>query len=132
MMSTGSWAGIPDDVMSAAKPQLAGELPERACERGVRAAFVTGDEVHGGRELRQAIRARGMGYMLAVRASAAVAPYPGTTITAAGAVKLIPGRAWQRLRTGPGTKASATMTGPCWRSPPTTLPTARTTGTARC
>jgi SRSO17 transposase len=45
-------AGIPDEVAFATKPQLADELLERAHERGIRAAFVTGDEVYGGRELR--------------------------------------------------------------------------------
>jgi SRSO17 transposase len=97
-------AGIPDEVMFATKPQLAGDLLKRAHERGIRAAFVTGDEVYGGRELRQAVRSRGIGYVLAVRANTAVAPGSGQAVTAAGAVKLIPDRGWQRLRTGSGTK----------------------------
>lgn len=67
---------------------------------------MTGDEVYGDRELRQAIRSRSMGYVLAVRANAIVTPCSGTTIAAEhGAVKLIPDRGWQRLRTGSGTKA---------------------------
>ena len=60
--------------------------------------------MHGGRELRRAIRTRGMGYVLAVRANTTIAPGPGLTTTAASAVKLIPDRGWQRLRTGSGTK----------------------------
>ena len=36
---------------------------------GIRAAFVAGDEVYGGRELRRGIRQREMGYVLAVRAN---------------------------------------------------------------
>ena len=36
---------------------LAGALLQRAHQRGIRAAFVTGDEVYGGRDLRRAIRA---------------------------------------------------------------------------
>lgn len=51
-------AGIPDEVMFATKPELAGQLLERAHERGVPAAFAAGDEVHGGRELRMAVRGR--------------------------------------------------------------------------
>jgi SRSO17 transposase len=97
-------AGIPDEVMFATKPQLADELLGRAHQRGIRAAFAAGDEVYGGRELRQAIRSRNMGYVLAVRANTTVTACAGTTITAAGAVKLVPDRAWQRLRTGSGTK----------------------------
>src|SRR5215472_6066880 len=100
-------AGIPDEVMFATKPELAGELLERAHQRGIQAAFVTGDEVYGGRELRRAIRSRGMGYVLAVRSNATITITRGPggrTITAAGAAGLIPAGGWQRLRTGSGTK----------------------------
>ena len=54
-------AGVPEQVMIASKPQLAGALIERAHSAGIRAAFVAGDEVYGGRELRRGIRQRGMG-----------------------------------------------------------------------
>ena len=70
-------AGVPEEVMFASKPQLASGLLERAHSRGIRAAFVAGDEVYGGRELRRDIRQRGMGYVMAVRANrsgAAAAP----------------------------------------------------------
>ena len=46
-------AGVPEEVMFATKPQLAGDLLEHAHARGIRAAFVAGDEVYGGRELRR-------------------------------------------------------------------------------
>ena len=55
-------AGVPEEVMFATKPELAGALLQRAHQRGVRASCVTGDEVYGGRDLRRAIRALGMGY----------------------------------------------------------------------
>ena len=99
-------AGIPEEVSFATKPQLADELLERAHQRGIRAAFVAADEVYGGRELRRAIRGRGWGYVLAVRANATITPGTGRTITAGAAAKLIPDRAWQRLRTGSGTKGA--------------------------
>jgi SRSO17 transposase len=99
-------AGVPEEVMFATKPELARELLARAHERGIRAAFVTGDEVYGGRDLRRAIRALGMGYVLAVRANHALTLGSGRTVTAAGAVRLIPRGAWQRMRTGHGTKGS--------------------------
>jgi hypothetical protein len=35
-------AGVPEEVMFAGKPQLAGSLIERAHSRGIRAAFVAG------------------------------------------------------------------------------------------
>jgi SRSO17 transposase len=37
-------AGVPEEVMFATKPELAGELLAGAHERGIRAAFVAGDE----------------------------------------------------------------------------------------
>src|SRR5215467_5774545 len=62
-------AGVPEEVLFATKPQLAGTLLARAHSLGIRAAFVAGDEVYGGRELRQGIRQRGIGYVLADRKS---------------------------------------------------------------
>ena len=62
--------------------------------------------MYGGRDLRRAIRALGMGYVLAVRANHTLILGSGRTLTAAGAVKLIPHGAWQRMRTGHGTKGS--------------------------
>ena len=62
--------------------------------------------MYGGRDLRRAIRALGMGYVLAVRANHTLTLGSGRTLTAAGAVKLIPHGAWQRMRTGHGTKGS--------------------------
>jgi len=99
-------AGVPGEVMFATTPELAGALLQRAHERGIRAAFVTGDEVYGGRDLRRAIRALGMGYVLAVRANHALTIGSGRTLTAAGADGLIPRGAWQRMRTGHGTKGN--------------------------
>src|SRR5712691_7869359 len=99
-------AGVPEQVMFASKPQLAGALLDRAQSSGIRAAFVAGDEVYGGRELRRGIRQRGMGYVMAVRANHAFTTGSGRTVTAAGAAGLIPGHAWHRMRTGSGTKGT--------------------------
>src|SRR5437763_7422406 len=89
-------AGIPEEVMFATKPQLADGLLERAQSRGIRAAFVAGDEVYGGRELRRSIRRRGMGYVRAVRANHVVTIGSGRAVTAAGA-----GRPDSRTRLAP-------------------------------
>jgi SRSO17 transposase len=99
-------AGIPQEVMFATKPQLAGGLVERAHSAGIRAAFVTGDEVYGGRELRRGIRQRQMGYVMAVRANHTLTCGPGRTMTAAEAVRMVPAHAWHRMRTGSGTKGT--------------------------
>ena len=93
-------------MLFATKPQLASALLDRAHRLGIRAAFVAGDEVYGGRELRRGIRQRGMGYVLAVRANHTVSTGSGRTVTAAAAAGLIPARAWHRMRTGSGTKGT--------------------------
>ena len=99
-------AGIPEEVLFATKPQLAGALLDRAQSLGIRAAFVAGDEVYGGRELRRGIREREMSYVMAVRANHTVTTGSGRTVTAAAAAGMIPARAWQRMRTGSGTKGT--------------------------
>ena len=99
-------AGVPEEVMFASKPQLAGALLDRAQISGTRAAFVAGDEVYGGRELRRGIRQRGRGYVLAVRANHAHSAGSGRTVTAAAAARMIPAHAWHRMRTGSGTKGT--------------------------
>jgi len=99
-------AGVPEEVVFASKPQLAGTLLERAHCLGIRAAFVAGVEVYRGRQLRLDIRQRGMGYVMAVRANHALTAGSGRTVTAAGASGMIPGHAWHRMRIGSGTKGT--------------------------
>jgi SRSO17 transposase len=93
-------------VPFATRPQLASDLLDHAQSLGIRAAFVAGDEVYGGRELRRSIRERGMGYVLAVRANQTVGTGSGRTMTVAAAAGLIPARAWHRMRTGSGSKGT--------------------------
>jgi len=99
-------AGVPEEVLFASKPQLAGALLDRAHALGIRAAFVVADEVYGGRELRRGIRQRGMGYVTAVRANHLATVGSGRTVTADAAAGLMPARARHRMRTGSGTKGT--------------------------
>jgi SRSO17 transposase len=99
-------AGVPEEVLFATKPQLAGALLDRAQSLGIRAGFVAGDEVYGGRELRRGIRQRGMSYCMAVRANHTLITGSGRAVTAAAAARMIPARAWHRMRTGTGTKGT--------------------------
>jgi SRSO17 transposase len=108
-------ADAPEEVLFATKPQLAGAQLEHAQSPGIRAAFVAGDEVYGGRELRRGIRQRQMGYVLAVRASHAVTTGSGRTVTAAEAAGLIPAAPGTGCAPGPGPRAPATTAGRCWR-----------------
>jgi SRSO17 transposase len=82
-------AGVPEEVLFATKPQLAGALLDRAQSLGIRAAFVADDEVYGGRELRRGIRQRGIGYVMAVRSSHVVTCGSGRAITAADTMSMI-------------------------------------------
>ena len=76
---------------------------------------MTGDEVYGGRDLRRAIRARGMGYMLAVRANHTLTLGSGRTLTAAEAVKVIPTAPGSGCAPGTAPRAAAITTGRCWK-----------------
>ena len=102
-------AGVREEVMFATKPQLAGTLLDRAHALGIGAAFVAGDEVYGGRQLRRSIRQRGMGYVMAVRANHVLTTGSGRAVTAAVAARMIPARAWHRMRTGSGTKGTPAL-----------------------
>jgi len=104
--------GIPGEVMFATKPQLAGGLLEHACELGTNAAMVAGDEVYGGRDLRQRIRWLGLRYVLAVRSTHVVTLGSGKAVTAAAAAAMIPPGPGSGCPPGREPRASATTTGP--------------------
>ena len=117
-------AGAPEAVMFASKPQLA-DVYWNTQSLEIRAAFVAGNEVYGGRQLRRDIRQRGMGYVMAVHANHVITADSGRTVTAAGAFSMIPARVWHRIRSGSGetggctgqSGAAATSTAP--PGPPT-------------
>jgi SRSO17 transposase len=114
-------AGVPEQVMFATKPQLADDLIERAHSAGIRAAFVAGDEVYGGRELRRGIRQRGMGYVMAVRANHALTTGSGRTVTArkiTSSLNRLP--AWTPGRSSAGSPGTAGLRSAC--SPTSTSP----------
>jgi SRSO17 transposase len=99
-------AGVPGEIMFKTKPQLAGDLLQHAHDQGIRAGFVAGDEVYGGRDLRKSIRARGTGYVLAVRSSYAVTLPSGRRLSVKTASNLVKPAMWQRMRTGSATKGA--------------------------
>jgi SRSO17 transposase len=99
-------AGVPEEVTFKTKPQLAGDLLQHAHDQGIRAGFVAGDEVYGGRDLRKDIRGRGTGYVLAVRSSSMVILPSGRRLTVKNAAKLVKPGMWQRMRTGSATKGA--------------------------
>jgi SRSO17 transposase len=96
-------AGVPDELAFATKPQQASAMLARARAQRFPARRVAADEVYGGRDLRIAIRELGFDYAIAVPATHRVSTPAGRFETAAVLARL-PRRAWQRLRTGHGTK----------------------------
>jgi SRSO17 transposase len=99
-------AGVPGEITFKTKPQLAGDLLQHAHDQGIRAGFVAGDEVYGGRDLRKSIRARGTGYVLAVRSTYAVTLPSGRRLSVKTASNLVKPAMWQRMRTGSATKGA--------------------------
>jgi SRSO17 transposase len=99
-------AGVPDEITFETKPQLAGDLLQHAHDQGIRAGFVAGDEVYGGRDLRKSIRARGTGYVLAIRSNYAVTLPSGRRLSVKTASNLVKPAMWQRMRTGSATKGA--------------------------
>lgn len=99
-------AGIPDEVQFATKPRLAGEMIAAALDAGITASWVTGDEAYGqDPQLRAALEARGLGYVLAVACSTRVRINHGRTpVRADVLVRRLPATAWQRHSAGAGAK----------------------------
>jgi SRSO17 transposase len=95
--------GVPDDIGFATKPELAAGLLARARMAALPARWVAADEVYAGRELRTRIRELGYDYAIAVPAGHRAATPIGRLSTTDVLAKL-PRKAWQRLRTGHGTK----------------------------
>ena len=99
-------AGVPDEIMFKTKPQLASDLLQHAHDRGIRAAFIAGDEVYSGLDLRKGIRERGTGYVMAARSNYRVTLPSGRRVTVKTAAGLVKPAMWQRMRTGSATKGA--------------------------
>ncbi|WP_409468959.1 IS701 family transposase [Streptomyces sp. HC307] len=95
--------GVPDELVFATKPQLAAAMLAQARAQGFPARWVAADEVYGGVDLRRRIRELGFDYAVAVPASHRVTT-PAGRFDTAGVLAKLPRRAWQRIRTGHGTK----------------------------
>src|SRR4051812_45040287 len=97
-------AGVPAGVRFATKPALATAMLIRALDAGVPARWATGDEVYGADpDLRAALEARGVGYVLAIAGNRRL-PTAAGPIRADHLAAALPAHAWQRLSAGPGAK----------------------------
>jgi SRSO17 transposase len=100
-------AGIPDDVAFATKPALAQQLLARAFAAGVPAAWVVGDTVYGGDELRRWLEGQGRRYALAVPSTHGTWT-AGEQVEARALAEALPAGAWARVSAGDGAQ------GPRW------------------
>ncbi|MFF1594603.1 IS701 family transposase [Streptomyces sp. NPDC058286] len=101
-----SGSGVPEDVDFATKPRLALQMIEAALDAGCTASWVTGDEVYGqDPQLRSALEARGVGYVLAAACTTRVRINHNRTVTRAdNAAAALPPDAWHRQSAGAGAK----------------------------
>jgi SRSO17 transposase len=99
-------AGVPQEALFDTKPALAREMIASALDAGVRADWVTGDEVYGqDPRLRAELETREVGYVLAVSCAARVRINGGrTTVRADTAAAQLPETAWQTRSAGAGAK----------------------------
>jgi SRSO17 transposase len=99
-------AGVPEHVRFATKITLGRRMLARAFDAGVPAAWCTADEFYGGDQyLRRDLQTRGVGYVLAVAKSHRVIACAGDgPVRADRLAATLPGRAWNRISAGSGSK----------------------------
>lgn len=116
-----SGSGIPEKVEFATKPRLAWQMIEAALDAGCSSNWVTGDEVHGqDPQLRSALEARGIGYVLAVACTTKVRINENRTVVPAATVAVsLPGTPGTGRAPAPERRARATTTGRGCRPEPT-------------
>lgn len=101
-------AGIPEDREFATKPQLAGDMIDRAVAAGVPARWVTGDAVYGQpAQLRRLVGGHGLNYVLGIAANQHVIAADaglGTEYRVDELAKNLDGRGWRIRSAGNGSK----------------------------
>jgi SRSO17 transposase len=98
-------AGIGEDTAFATKPQLARQMIERAVQAGLPFSWFTADEAYGDNgELREWLEKRNIPFVVAVSCDHRVPAGAGRTIRADMLAAKVPGRGWQQLSCGPGSK----------------------------
>lgn len=100
-------AGVPEAVAFATKGQLAQRMLARAFAAQVPLAWVVGDTIYGGDELRRWLETQGRSYVLAVPCTHGLWT-AGRQVEAQTLVADVPESAWARLSAGAGSQ------GPRW------------------
>ncbi|HEV2634389.1 MAG TPA: IS701 family transposase [Actinocrinis sp.] len=98
-------AGFPADHAFATKPALALAQAKRALAAGIRPAWAAGAEVYGrSRELREFLKAAGIGYVFAVPVDHRLTTPGGLRMRADRALHLVQAQGWNRRSCGAGVK----------------------------
>ena len=98
-------AGIGEEVKFATKPELARKMIGRMIALGLPFAWFTADEAYGDNgKLREWLEEQQVSYVVAVSCDHLVPAGAGKTIRADHLAARVPGRGWQRLSCGPGSK----------------------------
>ncbi len=100
-------AGVPETIAFATKGELAKRMLARAFAAQVPAAWVVGDTIYGGDDLRRWLEAQGRPYVLAVPCTHGLWT-AGQQVEAQALVAGLPDAAWARLSAGEGSQ------GPRW------------------
>ena len=98
-------AGLPEDTELVTKPQLARKMIERAIGSGVPFSWFTADEAYGGNgRLREWLEANKIPFVVAVACDHQVPAGAGRKIRADALAARVPGRGWQLMSCGDGSK----------------------------
>ncbi|HET7014574.1 MAG TPA: IS701 family transposase [Streptosporangiaceae bacterium] len=98
-------AGIGEQVEFATKPELAKAMIGRVRELGLPFAWFTADEAYGDNgKLREWLEENKIAYVVAVACDTLVPAGAGRTIRADALAAKVPGRGWQTMSCGPGSK----------------------------
>jgi len=97
-------AKVPESVTFSTKPALAREMLKRTLAAGVRAKWVTADEVYGSdSKFRRFCEERGLGYVVAISSQAHLF-LDGLRCRVSEHVQQFSKKQWRRLSCGPGQK----------------------------
>ena len=98
-------AGIGQDAEFATKPELAKTMISRVRELGLPFSWFTADEAYGDNgKLRGWLEESKIAYVVAVSCDTLVPAGAGRTIRADALAAKVPGRGWQAMSCGPGSK----------------------------
>ena len=114
-------AGVPDTVRSATKGELAQGMLARAFAAQIPAAWVVGDTIYGGDEMRQWLEGRGQHYVLAVPCTHRVWTV-GRQVEAQALADDVPEEAWVRVSAGAGSQGPRWCDWTCFALPYATTP----------